>query len=223
MPRALTKTERPAASAYDAVSSILGRYLSELNAEGILSRALRETSLRRDQLALSDVASLLPRLERGIRLFLDPGQQHRLRAELEQLAREHAVKLPAAQTIPVEQESDISVARLTLRAVCVELGMRALYVQRVVTIVSELARNIVDYTPGGTLQVTFRKSGAQRVMMLVARDRGTGIDNLDVILAGHYQSRMGLGKGLFGVKRLADSFDIRTGPNGTCITLEVKL
>ncbi len=223
MRHTLTKTDRPAGPAYDTLSSILGRYLSELNAQGILSRALREASLRRDQLALSDVSGLLPKLERGIRLFLDPGQQHRLRAELEQLARDHAAALPDAQTIPVLEEDDISTARLLLRSTCVDLGMRALHVQRVVTIVSELARNIVDYTPGGALRVSFRKTGTQRVMVLVARDRGAGIENLETILAGRYQSKMGLGKGLFGVKRLADSFDIRTGPNGTCITLEVKL
>lgn len=213
----------PPASAYDAVARILGRYLSELNAEGILSRALREASVRRDQLALSDVATLVPKLERGIRLFLDPRQQHLLRADLDQLARAHRRKVPDSQAIAINTEPDISTARLTARATCVDLGMRALHVQRVVTIVSELARNIVEYTPGGTLHLSFRSAGGDRVLTLVARDRGAGIHDLDSILAGSYRSRAGLGKGLFGVKRLADSFDVRTGPTGTCITLEVRV
>jgi serine/threonine-protein kinase RsbT len=221
MPANLSRTLHPPSSAYDAVSLVLCRYLSELNAEGILLRALREASLRRDQFAHSDISGLIPRLERGIRLFLEPQVQHRIRADLEELAERHSSKLPDPCTVAINCEADISAARLSARALCVDLGMRALGVQRVVTIISELSRNIVEYTPGGAIRVSVRRTGADRVITIVARDRGTGIDNLSAILAGQYRSRGGLGKGLLGVKRLANSFDVRTGLTGTCITLEV--
>lgn len=220
--RDLISADRPPSSAYHAVAAILSRYLSELNAEGILVRALREASLPRDEFVHSDISVLIPKLERGIRLFLDPQSQHRVRAELEELADGHSRELPPPCTVAVECEADISTVRLSARALCVNLGMRGLGVQRVVTIVSELARNIVEYTPGGTVELSVRRSAGDMVITIIATDRGAGIENLKSILAGSYRSRGGLGKGLLGVKRLANNFDIRTGPAGTCITLEVR-
>lgn len=206
-----------------AVSLILGRYLSELNAAGLLSRALREAGLKPDAFELSDIPSVVPRLDRGIRLFLDPREQRSLRGDLEELAKKYRKAEVPPQTIPVSSEVDISTARLSIRALCVEQGMRALHVQRVVTIVSELARNIVEYTPGGTLRVAFRRTGGGQIASIEAQDQGSGISDIDSILAGRYRSRMGLGKGLLGVKRLADSFDIETGAKGTRIAVEVRV
>ena len=55
--------------------------------------------------------------------------------------------------------------------------------------------------------------------MIIAQDQGPGIAQIDVILAGEYRSRTGLGRGILGAKKLADHFDIQTGPSGTTITL----
>jgi serine/threonine-protein kinase RsbT len=62
---------------------------------------------------------------------------------------------------------------------------------------------------------------AARVLRMYARDRGRGIRNLEQILRGEYQSKTGLGKGLLGVKRLAQRFDVKTGAQGTEIRVEV--
>jgi serine/threonine-protein kinase RsbT len=43
------------------------------------------------------------------------------------------------------------------------------------------------------------------------------------VLSGEYRSKTGLGRGLLGTKRLADTFDIATSPNGTHILAEVRL
>jgi serine/threonine-protein kinase RsbT len=59
-------------------------------------------------------------------------------------------------------------------------------------------------------------------MQIRARDYGTGIKNLDHVLSGAYQSRTGLGKGILGVKRLAQNFQIKTGPTGTDVRVEVS-
>jgi serine/threonine-protein kinase RsbT len=42
-------------------------------------------------------------------------------------------------------------------------------------------------------------------------------------MGGQYQSRTGLGKGILGTKRLADSFHIATSDEGTSITAAVTL
>jgi len=42
-------------------------------------------------------------------------------------------------------------------------------------------------------------------------------------MSGKYRSTTGLGRGLLGVKRLADRFTIKTGKGGTSIEAEVLL
>ena len=54
-------------------------------------------------------------------------------------------------------------------------------------------------------------------------DGGPGILNLEEIMAGRYKSKTGMGRGLMGVKRLAERFKINPGPPGTRIEVEVDL
>ena len=49
------------------------------------------------------------------------------------------------------------------------------------------------------------------------------LTDLERVLSGTYRSKTGMGLGLLGVKRLADRFDVRTGPNGTQVEFEVWL
>jgi serine/threonine-protein kinase RsbT len=124
--------------------------------------------------------------------------------------------------IPIEGEPDISVARNVARALCQRMAARPVIVQRVSTMVSELARNIVSYTPGGDLVLDPIVEPPRRVVV-IASDAGPGIPNLEHVLSGSYRSRTGMGMGLLGTKRLADRFDIRTGPAGTRVQAEVHL
>lgn len=104
-----------------------------------------------------------------------------------------------------------------------ELGGSSLLAQRVSTTVSELARNLLLYAPGaGTIEVvplTSPKAG----ILVRSVDRGPGIAALSDILAGRYQSKTGLGRGLLGVKRLSDRFDVTTGSAGTRVEAETWL
>jgi serine/threonine-protein kinase RsbT len=59
--------------------------------------------------------------------------------------------------------------------------------------------------------------------MVTASDRGNGIAQLDDILAGRYRSKSGLGKGLSGVRKIADRFDVHSAPTGTRVEAEVEL
>jgi serine/threonine-protein kinase RsbT len=95
-------------------------------------------------------------------------------------------------------------------------------VQRAATAVSELARNIVSYTPGGRLKLE-PIAGTPPRLRIIARDQGPGIPHLPDVLSGKYRSKTGLGRGLRGVKELTASFDIQTGPAGTTVTAEVLL
>jgi serine/threonine-protein kinase RsbT len=118
-------------------------------------------------------------------------------------------------------EADIARARLAARDICMALGTSALILQKLATVVSELARNMVLYAGGGKLAIR-PCPGGRRCLHVMSRDQGKGIGNLPEIMAGRYKSRSGLGLGILGTKRLSDKFDIETGPAGTRIEVEVN-
>jgi serine/threonine-protein kinase RsbT len=130
---------------------------------------------------------------------------------------------PQAQTsaeqaiVHIRSEADLNAARMFAREACNLVGMRGYAAQKVVTAVSELARNISRYVGEGT--VCFQIDTDDNRITVIAEDHGSGIADLELVLSGKYRSRTGLGRGLLGAKNLADTFDIQTGPHGTTVTL----
>jgi serine/threonine-protein kinase RsbT len=207
---------------YLRLTSTFQRYLSSVTTEALLRRALIDAGIAAEYLSEQHLQVLGPHLERGIRLFVNVERQEQLRRELVQLGTGAREELPPPQSIPIRAERDISEARMVARGLCSAQRARSLVVQKVATIVSELARNIVSYTPGGTIELAIL-DGTPRRMQIRAVDTGSGIVELQAIMAGRYRSRTGLGKGLLGVQRLADSFDVQTGPTGTRVDVELAL
>jgi len=212
--------EPPSPTIHDRVVAILTRYISPIMAQGVLSRALRECNLTPESVTGSNLAGLYPKLEVGIKLFVEPALQERAWAELDALAAEHHSDTPTL--VVIAQERDIAEARGHARLLCERMRARPVATERVVTIVSELARNIVNYTPGGQIEMVSERVPRAKISIR-ATDRGTGIPNLEEILSGRYRSRTGLGKGITGVKRLADGFDIQSAATGTRVEVEVTL
>jgi serine/threonine-protein kinase RsbT len=108
------------------------------------------------------------------------------------------------------------------RQICQDLAVTPLMRQKVVTLVSELARNIVLYAQHGQVELAPFLEPKKRILVR-ATDEGPGISNLEEILAGNYKSRTGMGMGLRGCKRLSDRFDIETGSWGTRIEAEIQV
>jgi len=207
---------------YQQILQVLRRYLSAMNAEGTLIRAIREAGLKAEELAQSDMPQLLPMLERRVRLYVDPVRHARLWADLTAIVGGGDRPSRRARTVQIRTEADISDARMMAKAICEGAGARSFIVHKVATIVSELARNIVHYTPGGVIELSVVRDKPAR-FIIIASDDGPGIPNIDEILEGRYRSKTGLGRGLIGVKRLSDRFHINPGPPGTRIELEVNL
>lgn len=205
---------------YDRVLSVLGKHVSRVTARSVLDLALQQNGVRREQLADVHLPRLSRRLLGAIQPFLKADGHAALRRELSAL--EAAPKYVPPDLVTIAQESDISTARNLARGMCERMGAPSLSIQKVATIVSELARNIVSYTPGGSLELIPSSTSPARIVIR-AVDKGDGIARIDDILAGRYQSRTGLGKGILGSKRLADRFDVHTGPGGTRIEAEVLL
>ena len=200
--------------------TVLARHLSGINAQNVLTRAIRDARLLGASLTAADVRRMQPAIERGLRLFLPAATVADVIAELDRTFLPS--EPPRAQLIPIKTEGDVSEARLAARGLCELLGARRVVAQKVSTVVSELARNIYMYTPGGTVELV-PTAGARPRLLVRAIDQGAGIPNLDEIMGGRYRSRTGLGAGLLGAKRLVERFEIDTGPHGTSITAEADL
>ncbi len=195
------------------ILAVLGKYVSPSRAQSIVARARREPIGVRSS---ADPAALIRRLAEGVRMFLGEADT---RAVVAELTRHSSGKRAEPVELELRAESDIARARLAARQLCEALGASPLFMQKLVTIVSELARNSVIYAGGG--QLAIRPAASGRRVHVEAHDQGPGISNLEDILAGKYKSRSGLGLGILGTKRLADAFAIQSSPDGTHVKVEV--
>lgn len=211
----------PRMSELDDIRALLERYLSPLIARPMLQKALRERNLTPERFRNGDAYKIGPLLQRAVGLFVADGDRDRALRELAELCARNQPSGESCQ-IEINSENDISVVRNEARRICEEVGAGSFTIQKVTTIVSELARNIVSYAKRGTLEIVPNMSQGRRII-LRAVDFGPGIPNLALVLSGRYRSKTGLGRGLLGTKRLSDHFDVATGATGTRIVAEVML
>ncbi|MDX8340821.1 ATP-binding protein [Draconibacterium sp. IB214405] len=123
-------------------------------------------------------------------------------------------------TIVVQFESDVVRARNLGSLLAQEIMFDKTTCIRIGTAVSELSRNIIEHAQQGTIEFFIvERAKKSPGILLVFKDKGKGIKDLDAIKAGNYKSRHGMGVGLSGSQRLMDNFDIKTQSNkGTTIT-----
>jgi serine/threonine-protein kinase RsbT len=209
---------------FERLAKILERHLSPMNARSVLRQSLSEHKLSTNHFTLGDLRIINGSLERGLRLFTTESVSTRAIRDIAALSRTTASIAPRIEptSIEINVEADISRARNAARSMCETLGAKGFSLQKVTTIVSELARNIQSYVGSGKIELAVKSGGKPR-MVIRALDRGPGIPNLEHIMSGEYRSRTGLGRGILGTKRLADHFDISTGAHGTQIVAEVEL
>lgn len=123
-------------------------------------------------------------------------------------------------TQPITIEQDVVLARQTARKLASECGMRLIDLTKLVTAVSELARNTVVYGGGGDMDWEILEDGARVGLRLIFRDEGPGIADIKLAMTDGWTSGGGLGLGLTGAKRLVDEFELDTAPGqGTRIMI----
>ena len=206
-------------SAYERTLSTLARYLSRVNAELMLGRALRRMELTPHSLTEAHLHRLVSELERGLNLFVE---RERIPQLIAQLRNHEERPVIAERVVAVADDAGLSEARLAARVVCQELGAAGIVTQKVATLVSELARNIILYANKGRIELSPALDPKRRIIVR-AIDSGPGIANLEQILSGGYKSKTGLGMGLRGCKRLARRFDVQTGDWGTRVEAEIDV
>lgn len=129
-----------------------------------------------------------------------------------------------ADTLQIATEEDIVTARTTIRRTVTELGFGLTDTTRIVTAVSELARNIILYADTGTMTWDTTTTRGRTVIEITFEDDGPGIQDLERALEEGYSTGQGMGHGLSGVQTLMDEFDIETSADtGTTVTIQKYL
>jgi serine/threonine-protein kinase RsbT len=122
--------------------------------------------------------------------------------------------------IEVAADTDIVEARQTGRELAAQLGFSLTDLTMIATAISEVARNITTYAGRGEITLRLVRQGGRRGLVVVARDAGPGIADLDRALEDGYSTGRGMGLGLPGARRLMDDFEIDSTPGrGTTVTM----
>lgn len=116
----------------------------------------------------------------------------------------------------IVSESDVVVAREKARALAAQIGFPPAERAMVTAAISELARNILDYAGRGELLVGPCEGEGRLGIMVVARDQGPGISDVDRVLqTGYAMSSLGLR----GVQVLMDEVEVASVfGDGTTVT-----
>lgn len=123
-------------------------------------------------------------------------------------------------SLPVRIEQDVVLARQAVRRIAQDCGMRLIDQTKLVTAVSELARNTVVYGGGGDMDWEIIDVGTRTGIRLTFRDEGPGIPDIKLAMTDGWTSGSGLGLGLTGAKRLVDEFELDSTPGtGTRISI----
>ena len=120
----------------------------------------------------------------------------------------------------VETDADLVTARAEGRALAQRLGFRRPDPTLIATAISELARNLIMHVGHGEIILSPLLEHDRCCVLVVVRDQGQGIPDVETALSLGHASRGGLGLGLPGARRLMDDFEVESTPGkGTTVTM----
>jgi serine/threonine-protein kinase RsbT len=126
----------------------------------------------------------------------------------------------ASTRIPVSTDADVVVARQAGRHLAADLGFTPTDGTVVATAISEVTRNIVKFAGTGEVRIGRLVEPARCGLLVVARDAGPGIGDVDLALCDGHSTYGGLGLGLPGCRRLMDEFVLESQDGeGTTVTM----
>jgi serine/threonine-protein kinase RsbT len=121
--------------------------------------------------------------------------------------------------IPIESEGDIVTARHHGRALAKHLDFSPPDRIRIVTAVTEVAKNLLDHSTGGEVLLSLASRSEEEGIVIVGRDRGPGIADVDRALQVGFSTPGRMGLGLAGIKGLTHEFRMESRmPQGTTVT-----
>ncbi len=115
-----------------------------------------------------------------------------------------------SETMAVQSGADVVGVRQKVRTWAATMGFNLVDQTKMVTAVSELARNLVDYGGGGQVVLEQLDNGIRHGLRVTFEDNGPGIPDIELAMRDGYTTGQGLGMGLGGAKRLVNEFEIRS-------------
>ena len=114
--------------------------------------------------------------------------------------------------------TDVAQARRGARTLAREHAFSDVNTERLTLAVSELAMNLLRYARDGVITLTVCTGADCTGVEVESLDLGPGIASIARAMEDGFSTGGGLGNGLPAVRRLLDTFDIESGPNGTRVT-----
>jgi serine/threonine-protein kinase RsbT len=114
--------------------------------------------------------------------------------------------------LPIISESDIVACRKVIRNLTTAAGFGVTDVTRIVTAVSELARNIFVHAESGKMRWSIMHQAGKVGIELIFEDNGPGISDVEQAMLPGFSTVKSMGMGLPGVKRLMDEMHIASEP-----------
>lgn len=130
--------------------------------------------------------------------------------------------MPLDGNIRVEVAADVDIVRARQRGqqLAAEFGFTPGDQTVIAAAISEIARNILMYAKRGEVTFAFMNGSGGEGIVIVARDEGPGIQDVQRALQDGYSTSGGLGLGLPGARRLMDEFEVVSAPGrGTTVTM----
>jgi len=125
------------------------------------------------------------------------------------------------EPISIRREVDVVTARIQVRELAAQSGLSAVAAEALATATSELAANIIQHATAGEILLGTLRDADRRGVVVVARDRGPGVSDVDLAMQDGYSSAKGLGLGLSSARRLVDEFELITAASrGTTVILK---
>jgi serine/threonine-protein kinase RsbT len=122
--------------------------------------------------------------------------------------------------VAINTDADLVTARAEGRAMAERLGFPRPDPTLIATAISEVARNIVVHVGCGEIVLRPIEDANRYGVVVIARDEGPGIRDVEAALQDDYSGKGGLGLGLPGARRLMDDFDIASSADsGTTVTM----
>jgi serine/threonine-protein kinase RsbT len=122
--------------------------------------------------------------------------------------------------IPVREQADVAIARLRARELARLVGLAGAAVEAVAAAVSEIAQNIASHAGWGEIALAPARRRGRHGLVVIARDAGPGIDDIERAMEDGFSTRGTLGLGLAAARRLMDEFALRSRPgSGTTVVM----
>ena len=123
--------------------------------------------------------------------------------------------------VAIIRDGDVVTARQKGREMAARIGFSGTELTLIATAISEIARNIVEHAHEGEIIVAEAQRDGRNGILVIGRDEGPGIVDVELAMRDGFSTGRSLGLGLPGAKRLMDEFEIASELGiGTTVTMK---